>query len=74
MVAVAIVLIGGWLLASVIGSWAYFAGRPEAEISPFHNYQKQIYQRLYQQRQARLRATSSRSRNLETARPLSSSF
>jgi len=52
MLAVALVLITGWLLASTIGTWAYFAGSPETEISPFNNYQKQIYQEIKQQRLA----------------------
>lgn len=34
MLAVALVLISGWLLGSIIGSWAYFAGAPETKISP----------------------------------------
>jgi hypothetical protein len=31
MLTVAAVLILGWLLASIIGTWAYFAGKPESE-------------------------------------------
>lgn len=52
MLAVALVLITGWLLASTIGTWAYFAGSPETEISPFNNYQKQLYQKIQKQRLA----------------------
>jgi len=32
MAAVVIVFITGWLLASTLGTWAYFAGCPEKEI------------------------------------------
>jgi len=60
MLAVALVLIAGWLFASIIGTWAYFAGSPETEISPFKNYQKQVYQTLKQERLARLNASRSR--------------
>lgn len=31
MLTVAAVLILGWLLASTIGTWAYFAGKPDEE-------------------------------------------
>lgn len=31
MLTLAAVIIVGWLLASTIGTWAYFAGKPEAE-------------------------------------------
>jgi hypothetical protein len=31
MLTVAAVLILGWLLASTIGTWAYFAGKPNDE-------------------------------------------
>ena len=33
MVTVFAVLILGWLLASAIGTWAYFAGKPESNFS-----------------------------------------
>ena len=31
MLALSVVVIGGWLIASTIGTWAYFAGKSEAE-------------------------------------------
>ena len=31
MLTLAVVSILGWLLASTIGTWAYFAGKPEQE-------------------------------------------
>lgn len=33
MVILACVLLGGWLLAATIGSWAYFAGDSDLERS-----------------------------------------
>ncbi|NBD32344.1 MAG: hypothetical protein GVY17_05075 [Cyanobacteria bacterium] len=60
MLAVALVLIAGWLLGSIIGSWAYFAGAPETEISPFKNYKKQVYQNLKQKRQTWLQTNRPR--------------
>jgi len=31
MLTLAAVVILGWFLASIIGAWAYFAGKPESE-------------------------------------------
>ncbi len=31
MLTVAVVFIFGWLLAAMIGTWAYFAGKPELD-------------------------------------------
>lgn len=51
MLAVALVLIAGWLLGSMIGSLAYFAGEPETAIFPFKDNKKQVDQAFKQQRQ-----------------------
>ncbi|HEY9665384.1 MAG TPA: hypothetical protein V6C91_01205 [Coleofasciculaceae cyanobacterium] len=55
MLALVIVLIGGWLLASGIGTWAYFAGKSEENVTPFENIQPETYTFLRQQRQAKLK-------------------
>ena len=33
MLTLSAVIILGWLLASMIGTWAYFAGKPESDFS-----------------------------------------
>jgi hypothetical protein len=72
MFAVAFVFIAGWLLASIIGSWAYFAGSPETKISAFNDDQKQVYQTLKQEREAYLKANRSRQDKLASVNSFSS--
>ena len=74
MLAVALVLISGWLLGSMIGSWAYFAGAPETKISPFKNYQKQVYQRLKEEWQSGLPNNRTRRGKVATLKTFSSSL
>lgn len=56
MVALVIVLVSGWLLASIIGTWAYFAAKVEDNIVPFANVQNETYNFLSEQRQAKLKS------------------
>jgi hypothetical protein len=62
MLALAIVWITGWLFASIIGTWAYFAGKSEEGVIPFVNVEPETYEFLREQRKAKLRTQlSSRS-------------
>jgi gas vesicle protein len=72
MLAVALVLIAGWLLGSIIGTCAYFAGAPETEVSPFKNYKKQIDQRFNQERQTGLQTNRTRQPQIATFKAFSS--
>lgn len=56
MLALLIVLVSGWFLASAIGTWAYFVGQSEANIVPFENLQSETYQFLREQRALKLKA------------------
>ncbi len=56
MLALVIVAISGWFLASVIGAWAYFSGKPEENFVPFANLKPDTYQFLREQRQAKLKS------------------
>lgn len=58
MLALVIVLVAGWFLASAIGTWAYFVGQSEANIVPFQNLQTETYQFLREQRALKLKAGS----------------
>lgn len=55
MLALVIVLVSGWFLASAIGTWAYFIGQSEANIVPFENLQSETYQFLREQRALKLK-------------------
>jgi hypothetical protein len=69
MLALAIVLIGGWLLASGIGTWAYFVGKSEEQITPFINVESKTYEFLREQRKAKLKSQPS-SRVYGQAKPV----
>lgn len=56
MLALVIVVISGWFLASLIGTWAYFIAELETEIKPFANFKKETYQFLREQRTAKLKS------------------
>jgi uncharacterized membrane protein YraQ (UPF0718 family) len=62
MLALVIVVICGWFLASLIGTWAYFVAdsenseNSENKILPFANVKKETYQFLREQRAAKLKS------------------
>jgi hypothetical protein len=58
MLALVIVLVSGWFLASAIGTLAYFVGKSEANIVPFENMKSETYQFLREQRALKLKAGS----------------
>jgi len=74
MLALAFVLIAGWLLGSIIGTWAYFAGSPEIKVSPFTNYKKQVYKTLKQERDSWLKVNRPRQKNVGVINSFSSNF
>lgn len=56
MLALVIVLVSGWFLASAIGTWAYFVSQSDANIVPFANLKSETYQFLREQRALKLKA------------------
>ena len=56
MLALVVVLVSGWFLASAIGTWAYFLGKSEENIVPFENLRSETYQFLREQRALKLKA------------------
>lgn len=58
MLTLVIVVISGWFLASVIGTWAYFVAESNTEIKPFANFTNETYKVLREQRDAKLKSPS----------------
>jgi uncharacterized membrane protein SpoIIM required for sporulation len=62
MLTLVIVVISGWFLASLIGTWAYFVAESEKyenlenKILPFANVKKETYRFLREQRAAKLKS------------------
>jgi len=56
MLALVIVLVSGWFLASAIGTWAYFIGQSDANVVRFENLKSETYQFLREQRALKLKA------------------